>query len=1050
MSVRATTTHIDKYEVTHRIDLVKTGYGGSATELRGTDGFIQFTHENLSESDVFSTPIQRGRLDYGVWIDSDSQRAVIDEIFASQESEFLVEWYIDNVLFWIGTLALDLSNFDEGAYPYRAQLTAKDLTYIEGLVFPDYDLPAVSNSFDTRRTLISVIAECLPYGLNIVTATSWIESGLNSANDFLRQTYVDAPVFSGLSKFEVLDKILRANCLFIRQTDGVWLIEQLSAHITPSAVTRWTYNASGVYQSEAVVNPIIVANSELSVVTGSLSSIAPAYKSVTVRYESDLGEMIEFPDEISLVSIFDNPIFTQQYISQYNPLIPSTGETIRIITTCTIERIEQSSEIASRKTFDTRIRIQAGDWYASFFGFLSEDAQWFNTPVDIRVASYFESFDPITKIATYKAQINLLTKPIPAPIDTSINYGLLKVQFFIGQGLTTFTSNKFELIYGNDIIVNQLTQGGQFSTNYETAITLGDGPRAYALTSLRRQTGALSLDKVTSQWQRRGSADWRSHGMNLAKEIIDFQRTYARTLQVVARGHYSPSNILAYDLTNWYYIGGSFDGFTGDWTMVFVRNSFSDDLDGMSTSGILSPRQVSVGLVSSVGNQTKNTIDAVGAFLMRVAVPLNEGSISQVIVSDVDEFTSINAGQIIRVVHPVTLQSDEFTVTAPRTGSTINVTTKTITTDYPVGAYIFLSAKSIQAGILVGENAVRIYAEGQSLGRLVTAIDGTVTSINAHLYTKLVRGMDFLIINQQTGRTYSFNVDQATAGPGVVTFDVQEQIATARVGDYLVGDNSFQQSQITVTQGQIVLKVNANNKVAQIKLGADDLGSEIDISAEQVKINGIIFTEGSDPMYFPGDIATLDYDPGVRGWKIDGDGSAEFNNVVVRGEIEATTGSLGDLDVDGTLTIGATGEITNVAGDYIIDENGIQFFSAAIVTFVNNTGAVLKVTETLVELSQSVGFDTITASLDTVTGPPRLILSNIGDYGQIIGLIHITNTTESTSTTSGAFKTSGGVGIAKNLNVGGAKINFANLPTSDTGLDVGDLWRDGNTVKVKT
>jgi hypothetical protein len=27
---------------------------------------------------------------------------------------------------------------------------------------------------------------------------------------------------------------------------------------------------------------------------------------------------------------------------------------------------------------------------------------------------------------------------------------------------------------------------------------------------------------------------------------------------------------------------------------------------------------------------------------------------------------------------------------------------------------------------------------------------------------------------------------------------------------------------------------------------------------------------------------------------------------------------------------------------------------------------------------------------------------------------------------------------------------MANLPTSDTGLDVGDLWRDGNTVKVKT
>jgi hypothetical protein len=64
--------------------------------------------------------------------------------------------------------------------------------------------------------------------------------------------------------------------------------------------------------------------------------------------------------------------------------------------------------------------------------------------------------------------------------------------------------------------------------------------------------------------------------------------------------------------------------------------------------------------------------------------------------------------------------------------------------------------------------------------------------------------------------------------------------------------------------------------------------------------------------------------------------------------------------------------------------------------------------------------------------------------------INITSTTESNSTATGSIITAGGVGIAKNLYVGGATINFANLPTSDTGLAVGSLWRDSNTVKVKT
>jgi hypothetical protein len=385
------------------------------------------------------------------------------------------------------------------------------------------------------------------------------------------------------------------------------------------------------------------------------------------------------------------------------------------------------------------------------------------------------------------------------------------------------------------------------------------------------------------------------------------------------------------------------------------------------------------------------------------------------------------------------------TVLSDKVGDTVFIETVTLANSYPAGAYVYVSAESQQAGIIVGENAVRIYAEGQSLGRLATAIDGLVTSINAHLYTKLVQGMEFIVINQQTGRTYAFTVNQPTAGPGVVTFTVEAQLATARVGDYLVGDNSFQQSQITVTQGEIVLKVDSSGRVATVKLAADqDSGSEITISAEQVNINGIIFTEGTDPIYTPGDIATSNYSAGVAGWKIDGDGSAEFNDVVVRGSLEAST-------IDGNLTMDG-GSITNTGGDFTIDEDGIELqLSGASTNPVSEVNSIFwRESTTLKGLittsPNNVGRDSMWLGLPTGGAFMRLAESGSVDYSIDNGEagMFLFSGTPVTPTLGTIYF----IATADTLLSLASKINFANLPTSDTGLDVGDLWRDGTTVKV--
>lgn len=93
-----------------------------------------------------------------------------------------------------------------------------------------------------------------------------------------------------------------------------------------------------------------------------------------------------------------------------------------------------------------------------------------------------------------------------------------------------------------------------------------------------------------------------------------------------------------------------------------------------------------------------------------------------------------------------------------------------------------------------------------------------------------------------------------------------------------------------------------------------------------------------------------------------------------------------------------------------------------------------------------LAFSTTPSGSTTLTG--RLII-------QASGQIYVLASIAATSTTTGSLVVPGGVGVGGaiynggNLVSSGSKINFANLPTTDTGLAIGDLWREGNTVKVK-
>jgi hypothetical protein len=137
-------------------------------------------------------------------------------------------------------------------------------------------------------------------------------------------------------------------------------------------------------------------------------------------------------------------------------------------------------------------------------------------------------------------------------------------------------------------------------------------------------------------------------------------------------------------------------------------------------------------------------------------------------------------------------------------------------------------------------------------------------------------------------------------------------------------------------------------------------------------------------------------------------------------------------DVTGNLTGNVTGNlIGNVTGN--INSSGTSNFANAVISggSINN-----------VPIGQSVpnqgSFTTVNAT--NITGPIGNITKNIGKFTSIEsdGQIKTVSDIDSTNITSGSILTNGGVGIAKNLNVGG-NVNINGVARASAPVDSTDL-----------
>jgi hypothetical protein len=812
MSVRATTTHIDKYDVTHRIDLEQTGYGGTATELVGTSGFINFAHDNFNEANLFATPVQKGRLDYGFWINDSAGQTVLDQVLASAEGDFIIKWYRDNVLFWTGYVAPDLSAVSESAFPREAVIVAKDLTILEGQTF---------TLRDTRETVIAVLADALNavYSLPITTRTSWVCNNTTTTNDFLRQAYIDTRALRlfaedpdedvAFTAYAVVELLARNFKLFIRQTNGVWLVEQMSAHETPSSVLTSIYNASGVFVSASNTNPVIVANSEVSVVTGSISAITPAYRRVSSTFDHRTQVSgIAYPDIVSLTEDFPGPqVDSMFFIVDGTQTITLTGRVFVVYS----EAVPESSILVPPVGI---IQIKYGDRYWD-----GVENEWTLSEIDnlieVRDSENRDGTDISGTVFRkgFTGKINITTSELPSnPSGDNVIVITLVKSPSPGASITTYNNLNFELSNSDDEkgsagIIFNLDQSAQSSVAYDDGVTYyGTGPSAYAMSAVRFSDVAPEPNdtKLITSWQRRGTTPDRLLHENLTKEVMDSQRSFRRILQAVLRKAYSPQNTIVYDSKAWFYIGGRFSGYTGDWEITMAENAFVTDADTFAVRVLGAGTNITSSFLTATTFATMDAIEATQGYLYRLSLPAS-GLIAQITVNGAD--VAVKAGQILRLVNPITLQSELVTVFSDKISNTIFIEPTTLTGSYPAGAYVYVSTQSQQAGIIVGENSVNIFAESTTVGTLLaTVVNTSATSLSVRLNQRLKAGTDLILGDRLSGRAQSITVVNSI-GPGDVTMTIQEENINAVAGSILYGSSAQTQSILQVDPFRVLTSV---------------------------------------------------------------------------------------------------------------------------------------------------------------------------------------------------------------------------------------------------
>jgi hypothetical protein len=908
MGVIARITHVSvETQTVNRFDITLAGYAGALTEYQAPADGLAFTYENLSVPDIYTNPIQRGRLE----ITAFGADSLYQAVTVATAGLYGIEWYQDDALQWKGEILGDLCTATEANTPNAFTFTAKDFTTLGSI-----DLPMT----DSRLPVIEVLSTVLAftgYNLPIRTVTAWINSDM-SEGDFLRRSLIETRplrVYANrtsedsdkpISVADALTFLARTFKMFVSQKRGEILLEQVSAYEDVSDVFVSRYASNGAFLDEAVEARSQSVSGSLRVIQGTTNAVAPGYARVQGTYNHrTVGQGIFVPD---IVTIRDG---VQRVFDQF--FTPDGLRSVSFRSNGVVELTAPSTDAPF-----VQVELRAGNLFWN-----QTTSQW-SAQSHINVFELPDTGSRVEGPATvWRGNINIQTLPVPAGQGGTLRLTL----FGFGADVSRFTSNTFEILGPADerdstaelyILDNVLSASERYDDGQHL---YGDGPTDTALSAIRYVDG-LNNPLTNRGWTRRiGPARNWTFSELLLHEVLDQFRIGRRIIDATLFGSFRPDLPLIYESTAFVFVGGRYDGYSGRWSATLLQIGVQVESDLLEVGLITGEQGITTGLYNAINISSRQAIEQAGVIPFRLAVSVQ--GLTSVLVVSFDQDAPVLAGQTIRVVHPVTLDSATVTVASNKLDGSNTIIIEPVELPFlPVGSWLFISPASIQAGIAIGTTAVSIFAESASIGRLTAPVSGLTESLPVRLFAPVIAGQDF-VLQSIGGQPYYLTVS-VSADVGATELDIRDaggagQFVEAPAGAFLIADGRFNRASINVDPGRVQIGVEAEREANGIAVTTAPINAGAVISIPVTNAQTLTLRDGDHL------IVT--------------DRTGAFVDLTVTGEQSVTSGTT-VINASGTATvdIGAgaqvaqpawnqTGEINVQAGriDLLVTEvNGLD------------------------------------------------------------------------------------------------------------------------------